>query len=294
MAQWYKVYWQSSTGQQKTTMTSNPNRAQRKIMGTGGRVYKVVQPYAGRKYPKAEKPIVAREPIPTKTRGPIARKEGFVQQHKGDELSYLLEYAEPGQSARLKRVVTGEDEELRSKIKGIDIVEEKRKTALFFTRKKHLPIIKRAKTLYEEGKPERAEETMQQIFIQFDPFKRITQSVFQDAAEDAYGSLTKPEKHEYGFLFTDWKDIASEQRKFHYGGMKHLKSLSKEEQRALGKEYFEKETKKGLGDFDITEFSTKMAGGVYKYGGSKKVWKEKSYEYMWEKMSTPPGKLKDS
>ena len=79
MAQWYKVYWQSSTGQQKTTMTSNPNRAQRKIMGTGGRVYKVVQPYAGRRYPKAEKPIAKREPIPTKTKSPLSKKESLKE-----------------------------------------------------------------------------------------------------------------------------------------------------------------------------------------------------------------------
>lgn len=84
MAQWYKVYWQSSTGQRKTSLTRSPNRLQSEVMGRGGSVYKVVQPYASRrKYPKAnigedrEKVIISREPIPTKTKGPIARREGL-------------------------------------------------------------------------------------------------------------------------------------------------------------------------------------------------------------------------
>jgi len=99
MAQWYKVYWQSSTGQQKTTMTRNPNRAQRKIMGTGGRVYKVVQPYASRrKYPKAkigedrEKIITERIPIPTKTRSPLSKKEGMVKPPKTTTTKKIMQY----------------------------------------------------------------------------------------------------------------------------------------------------------------------------------------------------------
>jgi len=244
MAQWYKVYWRSSTGEKKTTLSKNPNRLQREVMDRGGRVYKIVQPYASRrKHPKA-KIGVDREKI-------IGERSEVAKGHP----------------LYIKESWRDQPEEVEPDTAPYDYLVQHSKG-------------KARQRLIQAGRVPGAKGKYAASIV---------------ASRLAHRRLTPEQKEEFGFRYTDWESIPASERGKYYGGSRHLKSLPKEKQRELGKEYYEQETKDGLGDFDITEFGTKMAGEDLStiYSGSKKVWKEKEYEYMWQKLSTPSSKLKD-